>query len=120
METQNRGLCQRRNEGRDPAALSFSMTHNINHFIQVGHMLLRDISKPRADTRWWQSSKHENAPGDGPLVEISEEVKARVQLINKLNKLKLLKVVYMKGRQSKRFSPNKTNYLHLCKSTYLS
>lgn len=36
MATVSRGLCERRSEAGDPAALRFSVTHNINHFIEVG------------------------------------------------------------------------------------
>lgn len=36
MATVSRGLCVRRSEAGDPAALRFSVTHNINHFIEVG------------------------------------------------------------------------------------
>lgn len=40
MATVSRGLCVCRSEAGDPAALRFSMTHNINHFIEVGQILL--------------------------------------------------------------------------------
>lgn len=40
MATVSRGLCVCRSEAGVPAALRSSMTHNINHFIEVGQMLL--------------------------------------------------------------------------------
>lgn len=40
MTTVSHGLCVCRSEAGDPAALRFSMTHNINHFIEVGQILL--------------------------------------------------------------------------------
>lgn len=40
MATVSRGLCVRRSEAGDPAGLRFSVTHNINHFIEVGQTVL--------------------------------------------------------------------------------
>lgn len=40
MATVSRGLCVRRSEAGDPAELRFSVTHNINHFIEVGQTVL--------------------------------------------------------------------------------
>lgn len=40
MATVSHGLCARRSEAGDPAGLCFSVTHNINHFIQVGQTVL--------------------------------------------------------------------------------
>lgn len=45
MTTVSHGLCVCRSEAGDPAALRFSMTHNINHFIEVGQILLEILLK---------------------------------------------------------------------------
>lgn len=40
MATVSHGLCVCRSEAGDPAGLRFSVTHNINHFIEVGQTVL--------------------------------------------------------------------------------
>lgn len=45
MATVCPGLCVRRSEAGDPVVLGFSVTHNINHFIEVGQILLESHLK---------------------------------------------------------------------------
>lgn len=61
MATVSRGLCVCRSEAGVPAALRSSMTHNINHFIEVGQILMEIQLGLVAVAAWEKGSVQQEA-----------------------------------------------------------